>query len=352
MLRISLCATALAVAMVGCTAKLQSTATNDGGDAPDASDSGAPDAPIPDGDAPSGVFAWTTGAPLSIPRTDHQVAATNGKVYVLGGYSGSMLARVDAYDPVANAWSQKADMPEARRAFASGVIGGKIYVSGGMSFTDYNAVTYLKSTRIYDPVADTWSSGADCPLGGAPNAVWGNLFVGGGVLGGKLVVFESTSGGTSMHSYDPAMNAWTTTTAAAFNGAQVTTATIADTLYLFASPYGPGQQVGALFSFTSGSWVIRKNLPDASRSALFAMNGKIYSASGIKGDSATYKATPKVWQYDPMTEAWTDAGALGVAREYAGAAVLDGKVYVIGGDVPSTGATDVPTATIEIGTPR
>lgn len=45
-------------------------------------------------------------------------------------------------------------MITARRAFASGV-DGKILVSGDMSFTDPNNVTYIDSIEANDPATDT-----------------------------------------------------------------------------------------------------------------------------------------------------------------------------------------------------
>lgn len=66
------------------------------------------------------------------------------------------LARVDEYDPRTGTWTRQHDMITARRAFASGV-DGKILVSGDMSFTDPNNVTYIDSIEANDPATDTWT---------------------------------------------------------------------------------------------------------------------------------------------------------------------------------------------------
>jgi N-acetylneuraminic acid mutarotase len=311
------------------------------------------DAPGTADSTPDASPAWSPRAPLPLPRTDHGVAAVAGKVYAFGGYSGSMLARVDAYDPATDMWTQKADMPEPRRAFASGVLGGKIYVAGGASFTDPNNTTFLPSTRVYDPATDTWSPLAPCPLGTSPNSVYGNQYVGGGVLGNAFYVFEALDSTTNMHVYDPQTDTWTTNSAAAFGYSKTSSAAIADVLYVFATDEYPPEWAGNLWSWYSSSdtWVIGKSLgQNALRSAVFTMNGKLYSAGGVAGDPNTYQTTSAVWEYDPATAAWTQHGALGVAREYAGAAVLNGQVYVVGGDVPAAGQPAVPSAVVEVAT--
>src|SRR5512140_1859350 len=83
---------------VGCVGIQSSVAADAGADASAQSDASNPNV---DGSAP-GTFAWSTRAPLPLPRTDHGVAAIGGKVYAFGGYSGSMLARIDEYDPRAD----------------------------------------------------------------------------------------------------------------------------------------------------------------------------------------------------------------------------------------------------------
>ncbi|MDF2695584.1 MAG: hypothetical protein K0S65_3967, partial [Labilithrix sp.] len=237
-----------------------------------------------DNSADASASNWSLMAPLPFARTDHSVATVGGKIYVMGGYTGSMLARVDMYDPATNTWTQRADMLAPRRDFATAVIDGKIYVTGGMSFTDPNALTYLDTTEVYDPSTDTWSSLAPCPIGSPYNSVWGNLFVGGTAFMGRfyVVVFNSNATPTtSMHVYDPQTNVWTaeqTPTPSFFESAQIDMAAIGDTLYLFTSPYGPGKKATGVWTWNAEAhlWTIIQSLPDVWRSAYLASGGKLY----------------------------------------------------------------------------
>jgi N-acetylneuraminic acid mutarotase len=59
------------------------------------------------------------------------------------------------YDPLANAWSAIADMPDARANLGAAALNGKIYVVGGQDGTSTS-----KSGAVYDPATDSWSATA------------------------------------------------------------------------------------------------------------------------------------------------------------------------------------------------
>jgi uncharacterized repeat protein (TIGR01451 family) len=103
---------------------------------------------------------WSTGAALPEARYAYSGLALNGKYYVIGGYTTSYQNTMIVYDPVANTWdSTLASMSVPRRYSEAGIIGGKIYVTGGMT----SASTYTNTTEMYDPATNTWSSRASLP---------------------------------------------------------------------------------------------------------------------------------------------------------------------------------------------
>ncbi len=311
---------------------------------------GPPDA----GGVPDGAFQWSLRAPLPVSRTELRVAAVAGKIYAMGGSSGSTLARVDAYDPATDSWTQKAPMHTARRDFAHGVINGKIYVGPGMSWVDPNAVTYVASTEVYDPATDIWTDLAPCPIPSAPNAVWGNLFFGGGAANGRFYVVAVRTGSSSVYEYDPGSNAWSVKATGPTAFSQVTAAPLGGVLYTFASP--AELIAGGLASYdpVADSWVTGPGLPSYSRSAFVAAGGKLYALGGVTGSVSSCASTAAVHEYDPASGAWTSRGALTHPREDAGAVELGGHVFVIGGDVlaPGTGRSGTPSAVVEEGVPR
>ena len=56
------------------------------------------------------------------------------------------------YDPQADAWTQLASMGTARKAHASAVVGGKLYVFGG-----FDGTQRLSTAEVYDPASDSWA---------------------------------------------------------------------------------------------------------------------------------------------------------------------------------------------------
>ena len=58
------------------------------------------------------------------------------------------------------------------------------------------------------------------------------------------------------------------------------------------------------------------------------MGGKIYFVGGMDGSSAKNIAE----RYDPATNTWETLANMSAAREGVACAVLDGKLYAIGGD--------------------
>lgn len=81
---------------------------------------------------------WSEAAPLPIPLNHPNVAAVDGRIYVLGGLSGGdsweALGDSFVYDPETDRWTTLASMPEEhqRGSAAMGTKDGSIYMAGGM----------------------------------------------------------------------------------------------------------------------------------------------------------------------------------------------------------------------------
>ena len=133
---------------------------------------------------------WTTKADMPTPRASVSTNAVNGRIYAIGGTSGygqwnQGLSTVEEYDPAADTWTRKNDMPTGRTYFSTCVVNGKIYAIGGM---DSN---HLSSVEEYDPATDTWIRVADIPTarsGLATSAVNGKIYAIGGWVGSGTVL--------------------------------------------------------------------------------------------------------------------------------------------------------------------
>ena len=106
--------------------------------------------------------SWSAVADMPAPRTWSAVAVHDGLIYVFGGgdaidepayYADAPpSSSVFVLDPVADAWTEKADMPFVRWAMVAGVVEGKIYLIGG-SDRQYSYKPYFSEVWEYDPEA-------------------------------------------------------------------------------------------------------------------------------------------------------------------------------------------------------
>lgn len=103
---------------------------------------------------------------------------------------------------------------------------------------------------------------------------------------------------------------------------------------------------GFMYEYDPGNdaWMKKKNMALASHHvALAEMNGKIYVIGGfVKPASGPTAWVPidNVWEYDPGTDNWKALAPLPTKRGSAVAAVVGGKIYVIGGAGVHPGSKD------------
>ena len=151
--------------------------------------------------------SWTERA--NMPNKKHYVGAcsVNGKIYVIGGAFGVaanriLFSTVEEYDPVTDTWERKSDMPTARAAFATCVIGTEIYAMGGTKAFDAGMTT----VEIYDTLTDTWTKGVGMQISRyifPASVVSGKIYAIGGVGGNALSVVEEFDPGFISKSVDP-----------------------------------------------------------------------------------------------------------------------------------------------------
>jgi hypothetical protein len=114
-----------------------------------------------------GTGTWTTGAPMPDPAGRYFASgaydATNGKIYVIGGFDGATFSEQSQtweYDPLTDAWdTTRANIPVPMGGAGYSIVGENIYLAGhwngGLASTDHYR---------YDIVADTWTAMAPVPV--------------------------------------------------------------------------------------------------------------------------------------------------------------------------------------------
>jgi N-acetylneuraminic acid mutarotase len=128
---------------------------------------------------------WEHREPMSVPRNHAFAAAVNGKIYVIGGRTGSAFILtatntnvVEEYDPAADKWNGPLQrMPTARSGGGSGTDGRKIYCAGGEVATTQLTGAF-RAVEAYEPATNSWSTlpSMAIPRHGLAGAVLGNEF--------------------------------------------------------------------------------------------------------------------------------------------------------------------------------
>lgn len=102
------------------------------------------------------------------------------------------------------------------------------------------------------------------------------------------------------------------------------------------------------YDITTNTWDALGTHPNMAAIRQYMMgtlNDLVYVAGGETGSST---AVATVQSFDPTTNTWTTRASLATARSSAAAAVLNGKLYVIGGFV---NPSETPTATAVVYNP-
>jgi N-acetylneuraminic acid mutarotase len=235
--------------------------------------------------------AWTDLAAATVTN-----AAGQSIVYAIGGLGpgGVPEDKVTAYNVATNTWTFRHRLPwPLARSNGAGVINGKIYVSGG--YSDYGGDFPGWQLLMYDPATNTWTRKRDLPVvtsDGLRQYAMGDGVT--GVINGKLYVVSGC--------------------------------------FLANEPWGYDEDCNPLFfryNPSTDRWVTLPSPfsePTYGASIGGVIKGKFY----VMGRSP-YTHDARFAVYDPATKHWTAITPLGLSRPGAASAVLDGKLFVMGG---------------------
>ncbi|HEV7366242.1 MAG TPA: kelch repeat-containing protein, partial [Gemmatimonadales bacterium] len=188
------------------------------------------------------------------------VGVIGGKLYLSGGLTEhGDGAEADntlvVYDPVLDAFTLKANMPRHTYDGVTGVVGGKLYVVVGFC----SDCTHATDRRLYryDPTTNTWNTS----LSWAPHP---HALGAGGVIRGKFYVAGGVGDANGNPSntldvYDPATNTWKTLAPLPFPVIAAAGAVIQNQLYLI----GGGHRGRSVLAYdpVTNTWKQKNALP-------------------------------------------------------------------------------------------
>ncbi|KAF1380773.1 hypothetical protein PFLUV_G00167460 [Perca fluviatilis] len=215
------------------------------------------------------------------PKFRHGVAAMMGRLYVVGGCyfyaKDDVMKSTYSYDPAQDSWKRLADMQEFRSNFSVVVHEERLYAIGG----DKEINTNLDSVEMYNPDTDSWSfvQPLDQALSGhAVTVIDGGIFI----SGGFNCKYECL---VSMYLYHP----------------------------------------------ERGTTYLADMTHDRAQHCMEPLRGHLYVAGGVCNLRKFYTDQQACEVYDPVADSWTAFASLSVPHVSAASAVLEGKIYVLGG---------------------
>lgn len=275
---------------------------------------------------------WTKGADLPTPRTEVAIAALDGRIYAVGGFTrdGKATEGVEVYDVATDRWHTPAPLPEPLHHAGVAAAGGRIFVVGGYR-ADGSASAKVWSRT---PADDSWRAEPDLPTPRGALAVAAFQAGAGAIV--HAVGGASSFGGTTSLSgahevFDSTTRRWTSQPALPDPRDHLSAAVVGSTLYV-----AGGRKLSLttnsarldVYDLETDRWSRGADMPTA-RGGLAAAAGvqKVYVVGGEEPDG-TFE---EVEVYDETTGKWSAAPDLPTPRHGLGAVAIDGTLYVIGG---------------------
>ncbi|MDQ3438784.1 MAG: fibronectin type III domain-containing protein [Planctomycetota bacterium] len=294
--------------------------------------------------AATGTLRWSTVAASPVPRAEGQAGVIGGKLYVLGGVDNvGPYARSDVYDPATNKWTRLRDLPKKLTHAGTAVEGRNIYLAGGYVGTASTGWAQLFATRDvwrYNVDTDTYTAMPQLPEargGGALVALGRTLHF---VAGADLK--RADRGEHWMLDLDNLAAGWKGAATMPNGRSHLAAVVLGGKIYIVAGQRGydnaaVGQtDVHVWNPANPGVWTKAAPLPrrlSHHNSSTVVRNGRILVLGG-----ATTPTTPTsaVSSYDPATNMWTDLSPLPSSRTSGVAGVINGVVYYASGSAQTT----------------
>lgn len=267
------------------------------------------------------IDRWRTRAQMPTPRTGLAVVNYDGLIFAVGGVGDDgVTGKVEIYDPQADVWNAASAKPTPVGFVSAAVVGGKIYVPGGIG-----AEQQVQSVlEVYDPTQDTWEARTPLP---EPLAAYGLA-----VLGDQIYLFGGLNGQgyiASVYRYDPGADRWEAMTPMAAARGFLAAVPLADRIYVVGG-YDDVTEFNTCDAYdpATDTWIPQP--PMALRRgglAVVAVREQLYV---IGGGMAGYLAFNE--RYDPRVEAWSPIGTP-VKEQWQGlgAAFVSPYIYALGG---------------------
>ena len=288
---------------------------------------------------------WTTARPLPEPLLEAGGAVLDGKIYVAGGINGHGVPTAHAYryDPAKDTWESIADLPAPRHHMPLVALGDMVYALGGLSGKDFRSE---RTVWAYSPGTGKWEARADLPRprGAAAAAVVNGKIV---VLGGLQRIADGGLVDVTVV-YDPSTDTWRPGLPILTKRDHLAAATVKSIIYVLGGRLlSADRNYDYMETYDQGhdAWTKAEIMPSA-RGAFGAaeLDNKVHLLGG-ENRTEVFAAHDV---YDPAAKTWSQDAPLPTPRHGCVVVADRGKIYVIGGGVrPGFSESDL----VEVFTP-
>ena len=303
---------------------------------------------------------WVRLAPIPQANEEWDSAVVNGKLYLFGGNpvaaggkQGAPPGNVLEYDPAADRWTKKNNMPQA--AHHNAVVGynGKIYAFGGGIQRQPGGPTQfpIDNSWEYDPVADSWRALAPMPirrLAAAAVESGGKIYVMGGVAQYPGLENQSLSGEEPHrvldlnHMYDPATNTWQPRQTMPTARNHMFVGAVSGKIYVI------GGRVGSMavatgsttdlveeYDIAADRWgAVKLRMPTPRDGGVVGVfQNRIYVAGGQSITAINNSVSRALEAYDPSSNSWLSFPNLPQARHGQGGGVIGNRFHIVSGHI-------------------
>ncbi|MCW4000300.1 MAG: hypothetical protein NWE93_08665 [Candidatus Bathyarchaeota archaeon] len=244
---------------------------------------------------------WATKASMPTSRDYFALASYQNKLYCIGGrHSSGLSAANEVYEPKTDSWANKAAMPTARSGMEGVLVDGKIYViSGVVKDPKYPNIEGLyvptKVNEVYDIATDTWSTAAPIPQAAS--------YYASAAVGTKIYIIKGTT-----QIYDTQTDTWSNGTAPPASLEMTGCATVSgldsQRIYVLGGRVYLEEDYLQIYDAETDTWSYGTPLPTARFGlATAVLNNKIYAIGGMKGSFYNVIRLDVIEVYDPLKDA-------------------------------------------------
>lgn len=289
---------------------------------------------------------WGPATNMPVDRSDFMAVHCGASIYLLGGLDavGATSAAVYGFEPATQVYSAPlAPMPTARFRFGAACVAGKIYVAGGYATAaDGDSGAALAAVDVYDPAANAWASttALDVPRGDlALASAGGKLYAIGGYDSGFAAV-------TNVDEFDPPTATWSAKAPMLLPKGDISAAVIDGVIYVPGGWNNVFQKSLVAYTPASDAWATLPSMVHArGDKAVAALDGHLYV---MGGEVWSGKRAPCAWDplqqcdvnqipihacemYNPTQAVWTSFAPLPSPTFRSAAAAAGGVIFRFGG---------------------